>query len=95
MQVWFGEAREDLKASQIQLSERQRELLLKQADFDKAHEVAKAKAAKDEYDQTQRRISLDIEEEDLVSREAALAAMLCPKDEEIERLVVQQTHDQT
>ena len=35
MKVWFDEAQEDLRASQIQLSKRQRDLLLKQADFDK------------------------------------------------------------
>ena len=50
-QVWFAEAKEDLKATKIQLGERQRELLLRQADFDKAQEVVKAKAAKDESDQ--------------------------------------------
>ena len=59
MQVWFAEAWEDLKATQIQLDERQQELLLKQADFDNAQEVAKAKATKDESDQTQRRIWLN------------------------------------
>lgn len=91
MQVWFAEARQDLKATHDQLDERQRELLLKQADFDKAQEVAKAKAAKDESDQTQRRILLDAQEEDLVARKAALAATLCAKDEEVEMLVVQQT----
>ena len=58
MKTWFDEAREDLRASQVQLSERQQDLLFKQADFDKAQEVAKAKAAKDESDQTQHRISL-------------------------------------
>ena len=51
--------------------------------------MAKAKAAKDESDQTQRCISLDVQEEDLVAREAALAATLRAKDEEIEKLVVQ------
>ena len=50
MQVWFAEDWEDLKATQIQLDERQRELLLKQADFDTAQEVAKAQATKDESD---------------------------------------------
>ena len=60
MKTWFDEAWEDLRASQIQLSERHQDLLLKQADFDKAQEVAKAKAAKDESDQTQHRILLDV-----------------------------------
>ena len=91
--IWFDEAREDLKASQIQLSERQRDLLLKQANFEKAREVAKDKAAKDESDQAQHRISLDVQEEDLVAHEAALSTTLCAKDEEIERLVTQQTQD--
>ena len=50
MQVWFDEPQEDLRASQVQLSECQRDLLLKQPNFDKALEVAKAKAAKDEFD---------------------------------------------
>ena len=95
MKTWFDEAWEDLRASQIQLSERQRDLLFKQADFDKARDVAKAKAAQDESDQTQRRISLDVQEEDLVACKVVLAAMLHAKDEEIERLVVQQTHDLT
>ena len=55
--------------------------------------MAKAKAAKDESDQTHHRISLDVQEEDLVAREAALAAMHHAKDEEIERLVAQRTQD--
>nr|XP_020168549.2 leucine zipper transcription factor-like protein 1 [Aegilops tauschii subsp. strangulata] len=93
MKVWFAEAREDLKANQIQLDERQRELLQKQADFDKAQEVAKAKAAKDESNQTQRRILLDAQEEDLVTREAALAAKIRAKNEEVERLVVKWAQD--
>mgnify|MGYP005849720623 CR=1 FL=1 len=42
MQVWFAEAQQDQKATQDQLGERQRELLLKQADIEKAQEVAKA-----------------------------------------------------
>ena len=50
MKVWFDEAQEDLKASQIQPSECQRELLLKQANFDKAQEVAKSKTTKGESD---------------------------------------------
>ena len=47
-QVWFAEARQDLWATQDQLDERKRELLLKQADIEKAQEAAKEKAAKDE-----------------------------------------------
>nr|XP_020156260.1 uncharacterized protein LOC109741581 [Aegilops tauschii subsp. strangulata] len=40
-QAWFREAREELKASQDELAERKRELILKQADVEKAQEVAK------------------------------------------------------
>ena len=55
--------------------------------------MAKAKAAKDEIDQMQRRLLLDAQEEDLVAHEVALAAKLCAKDEEVERLIVQWTQD--
>ena len=51
--------------------------------------MAKAKVGQDESDQTQHRISLDVQEEDLVARETTLAATLRAKDEEIERLVAQ------
>ena len=40
-QAWFLEAREELKAAQGELAERKRELILKQADVEKAREVAK------------------------------------------------------
>ena len=55
--------------------------------------MAKAKAAKDESDQMQRHISLDVQEEDLVSHEAVLAATLRTKDEEIERLIAERSQD--
>ena len=47
-QVWFGEARDELRAAQGELEERKRELILKQADIEKAQGVAKDLAAKDE-----------------------------------------------
>ena len=53
IQVWFGEARQELKAAQEKLDERKRELLLKQADIKKAQEVAKEQAAKDEANRRQ------------------------------------------
>ena len=39
------------------------------------------------------RILLDAQEEDLVPREAALTAMLCTKDEDVEKFVAQQTQE--
>ena len=50
MQGWFAEAWQDLRAAQDQLDERQHELLLKQANIEKAQEEAKAKATKDDSD---------------------------------------------
>nr|XP_020149807.1 cingulin-like [Aegilops tauschii subsp. strangulata] len=47
-QVWFGEARDELKPAQGELDERKRELILKQADIEKAREVTKEQAEKDE-----------------------------------------------
>nr|XP_020188330.1 uncharacterized protein LOC109774021 [Aegilops tauschii subsp. strangulata] len=93
MQVWFPEARQDLRATRDQLDERQRELLLKQADIEKAQEAAKEHATTDEADQRQRQALLDTQEEDLVGREQALATMLHDKDREIEKLVTQRTQE--
>ena len=62
---------------------------MKQDDLDNAQEVAKAKAAKDESDQMQGHISLDVQEEDLVAHEAALAATLRAKGEGTEKLAAQ------
>ena len=67
MQVWFGEARQEPKAAQDQLDEHKRELLLKQADIEKAQEAAKEQAAKDKADRRQQQAQLDIQEEDLVA----------------------------
>lgn len=47
-QVWFGEAWDELRATQGELDECKRELILKQADIEKAQEVAKDQAAKDD-----------------------------------------------
>ena len=47
-QVCFGEARDELRAAQGELDERKRELILKQADIEKAQEVAKEQDARDE-----------------------------------------------
>nr|XP_020201078.1 tropomyosin A-like [Aegilops tauschii subsp. strangulata] len=86
MQVWFGEPRQELKDAQDQLDERKRELLLKQADVEKAQEAAKKQADKDEADRRQQQALLDTQEEDLVAHEQALAATLHGKDEEVEKL---------
>ncbi|KAM3385561.1 hypothetical protein ACQJBY_009401 [Aegilops geniculata] len=47
-QAWFVGARDELKAVQDELAEHKRELVLKQADVEKAQEAAKEQAAKDE-----------------------------------------------
>ena len=47
-QVWFSEARDELRAAQGELEEHKWELILKQADIEKAQEVAKNQAAADE-----------------------------------------------
>ena len=56
MQIWFAEARQELKTSQEQLSERWNELLLKQSNDEKAQEEAAAQAAKDDAQLRERRI---------------------------------------
>ena len=93
MQVWFGEARQELKDALDQLDERKRGLLLKQANIGKAQEAAKKQADKDEADWRQQQALLDTQEEDLVAREQALAATLCGKDEEIGKIVAQWTQE--
>ena len=47
-QAWFRQAHKDLKAAQDVLAERKLELVMKQADIEKARELAKELAAKDE-----------------------------------------------
>nr|XP_020179083.1 uncharacterized protein LOC109764702 [Aegilops tauschii subsp. strangulata] len=63
-QVWFSEAWDELRAAQGELDERKREPILKQADIEKAQEVAKA-----------------------------LATTLRGKEEEIGKIVAQQTQE--
>nr|XP_020166433.1 muscle M-line assembly protein unc-89-like [Aegilops tauschii subsp. strangulata] len=92
-QVWFMEARQDLKASQEQLGQQWNELLLKQSDIEKAQEEVAARIAKEDGELREHRISLDTQEEDLATCEEALAAKLRGKDEEIEKLVAQQTQE--
>nr|XP_020184668.1 lamin-C-like [Aegilops tauschii subsp. strangulata] len=93
MQVWFGEARDELRAAQGELEESKRELILKQADIEKAREVAKDQATKVEAARQQQQALLDSQEEDVVAREQELTAMLHGKDEEIEKIVVQRTQE--
>ena len=47
-QAWFRGTHQELKDAQDELPERKQELILKQADVEKAQEVAKEQAAKDE-----------------------------------------------
>nr|XP_020197718.1 uncharacterized protein LOC109783531 [Aegilops tauschii subsp. strangulata] len=93
MQVWFSEARQELKTSQDQLSDRRNELLLKQSNVEKAQEDAAAQAAKDDAQLREHRVLLDAQEEDLAAHEEALDTKLCGKDEEIEKLVMQRTQE--
>ena len=62
-QVWFSEARQELRTNQDELDEHKRELLLKKDAIEKAQE------AKDKADQRQQQALLDIQEEDLIARE--------------------------
>ena len=48
VQAWFCQAHEELKVAQDLLAERKQELVLKQADVEKAQEAEKEQAAKDE-----------------------------------------------
>ena len=47
-QAWFRQAHMDLKAAQDMLAERKLELVMKQADIEKAQDEAKEQAANDE-----------------------------------------------
>ena len=69
------------------LAERKLELVMKQADIEKAQELAKEQAAKDEAARHQHQAELNSQEEDLAAREEALAATLRGKDEEVKKLV--------
>nr|XP_020157212.1 tropomyosin-like [Aegilops tauschii subsp. strangulata] len=59
----------------------------------KAHEEAAEQAAKHDAQLREHRVLLDAHEEDLAAREEALAAKLRGKDEEVEKLVAQQTQE--
>ena len=48
VQAWFHQAHEELKAAQGQLAQRELELLLKQADIEKAREEAREETSKAE-----------------------------------------------
>nr|XP_040256440.1 uncharacterized protein LOC109744165 [Aegilops tauschii subsp. strangulata] len=92
-QVWFGEARDELRAAQGELEEHERKLIRKQADIEKAREVTKDLSAKDEATRQQQKALLDSQEEDLAACEQALAATLRGKDEDIEKIVAQRTQE--
>ena len=47
-QAWFRQAYEELKTAQDLLAERKLELVMKQADIEKAQEAARQQASKDE-----------------------------------------------
>ena len=66
---------------------------MKRADIKKAQETAKNLAAAAEAARTQHQAALNSQEEDLAKREAAVDAKLRAKDEEVEKLVVQQTQE--
>nr|XP_020173330.1 uncharacterized protein LOC109758880 [Aegilops tauschii subsp. strangulata] len=83
-QAWFRQAHEELKAAQGQLMQRDLELLLKQADFEKARDEAREEASKAEAIRSQREAELNSQEEDLAKREADIDAKLRAKDEELE-----------
>nr|XP_045086317.1 uncharacterized protein LOC123494495 [Aegilops tauschii subsp. strangulata] len=65
-QAWFREAHKELKAAQDVLDERKLELVMKQADIEKAQELAREQAAKDEAARHQHPAELNSQEEDLV-----------------------------
>lgn len=75
------------------MREEQDELLLKRSDVEQAREEASKQAAEEEARLRQLRVGLDAQEEDLVTREKALADKLRLKDEEVERLVAQRTQE--
>nr|XP_020161762.1 tropomyosin-like [Aegilops tauschii subsp. strangulata] len=91
MQFWFDEAWQELKTSREQLGQLWDKLLLKQSDVEKAQEEAAQQATKQDAQLRERRVLLDAHEEDLAAHEEALAAKLRGKDEEVEKLVAQQT----
>ena len=92
-QVWFRQAHDELKVAQDLLAEHKQELVLKQGYVEKAQEAAKQQAAQDEAARHQHQAALNSQEEDLAAREEKLAATLRGNDEEVEKLVVQQTQE--
>ena len=92
-QTWFHQTREEQRAFQEELAKRNVELTMKMADIEKAQEEAANLATADEAVRNQHQAALDSQEEDLTVREAKLAATLRGKDEEVEKLVVQRTHE--
>ena len=87
-QAWFRQAHKDLKAAQDALAERNLELVMKQADIEKAQELARQQAAKDEAARHQHQALLNSQEEDLAAREEKLSATLRGKDEEVDKLIM-------
>ena len=85
------QASKELKAAQGELANHDLELTMKLANIEKAQETAEGLAAAAEAARTQHRAALNSQEEGLAAREEKLAATLCGKDEEVEKLVVQQT----
>nr|XP_040251993.1 uncharacterized protein LOC120969009 [Aegilops tauschii subsp. strangulata] len=65
VQAWFRQAHKDLKAAQDVLAERKLELVMKQADIEKAEELAKQQAAQAEPARHQQQAALNSQEEDL------------------------------
>ena len=61
---------------------------MKLADIEKAQEMAESFAAAAEAARTQHQATLNSQEEDLAAREEKVAATLCGKDKEVEKLVV-------
>ena len=66
---------------------------MKRADVEKAQGAAREQAARAEAARHQHQDELNSQEEDLATREAALAATLRGKDEEVEKLVSQWTQE--
>jgi chromosome segregation ATPase len=92
-QTWFRQAYEELKAAQDKMAKREVELTMQRADIEKAQEMAENLAAAAEAARTQLQAALNSQEEDLAKREADVDAKLRAKDEEVEKLVVQRTHE--
>ena len=93
MQAWFCQAHDEQKVAHDLLAECKHELILKQADVEKAQEVAGEQAAKDEAAQQRHQAELNSQEEDLAAREEKLDTTLHDKDEEVKELVVQRTQE--